>query len=504
VIIFKPVGKLAAAAGVTVGEDRPQPLRLRVSGFLASGLAGESLPVVGGGQWLEGMKFDDTRSVAELYDPMRIDGMAAECPGIIDVKFGNGRVIAVAFDLAKSVMLLRQGDPVNTERRLYDGPGHAQTPKPSDLATDIGPRDCGWLPFADLEARLLVDLIDLVTPSPLPLVSHLPGAVASIVLYSGDEDVAKLEATKEEFDMLTEKDARMSLYIIPEETHSTRADGEAYRKHHDIAPHPNLVGHRSAPISERVAEYERQIRVFNEKFGMTARTVSNHVATWAGYLDLVYVQQRLGIRMDLNFFSAHFQREREHAPYSPFGSAMPMRFCEPTGGLIDVYQQHRHLHDDILFSRGRGYSYGFTLPVFTRWFRRMLRDSIDRFHMPLTCNFHPGNWVDFSREFGMQVVEDANDAGVPVWSFEQWLDLLEATEACTLSSSWDGRTLMVDVSTGIMREDLRLWLPGRFENLSLNEIRVDGRAVDWMRTERFGKAVAIVPARTGRVEARFA
>jgi hypothetical protein len=503
-IVFEPQGLLAEAAGVKAPREWARPLRLRVSGMHGSGLAGEALPVVGRARWFEQPAFDDARVLAQLYDPARIDGVRAECAGIVESQCGAGRMIAVAFDLAYSVMLLRQGDPGKAERRLWDGPGHAQTPKPSDMAVDIGPRDCGWIPFADLESRLLVDLVERLLPAPLPVVGHLPGDAASVILYSGDEDNAPLTATAQQLETLTERGVRMSLYIIPDKTQSGLADGERYAARHDIGPHPNLVPLRSAPVAERVAAYEGHLREFNRKFQTQGRTGVNHAASWAGYLDLVHVQARNGMRMDLNYSSGHFQREREHAPYSPFGASMPMRFCEPGGTMIDVFQQHRHYGDDLMFARGRGYSFCYTLEVFARMLRRVIDDAAERFHTPLAFNFHPGNWVTFAEPFGMEVVDQAQRRKLPIWSFEQWLDFRDAAEGRVFSNMrWDGTLLAFDVEVGQASQDVRVWLPALYLGRKLKEVTHDGERVKAPVVTRYDRPVVLLPAKAGEVRAVY-
>jgi hypothetical protein len=503
-IVLEPAGAIARSLGIVVGPRRTQPLRLRVSGMQASGLAGEALPVVGGAPWIEGLAFDDPRALAGLYDPMRIDGVNGECPGIIEATLGRGRMLALTFDLARSVLLLRQGDPANAERRLHHEGKHSATPKPSDLAVDIGPRDCGWMPYADMQARLLVDLIQRIAPSPLPLVGHLPGEQPAITLFSGDEDNAPVAAVDEELNWLTQRGASMSLYIIPEQTQSSGHDADRYQRHHAIGPHPNLQALREAPVAARVAEYQRQIEVYECRFGKP-RTVSNHVATWAGYLDLVHVQARCGIRMDLNYFSGHYFRERNHAPYSPFGAAMPMRFCEPDGRIIDVLQQHRHLHDDILFAPfGHRYSYGYQAAGFAPYLARVLDDCCHRYHTPLVVNLHPGNWIRFSAPFGKMIVEQSQARGLGVWSFERWLDFREAAEQCRIdSSAWDGQTLTLALATTSTRTDLRLWLPETFGSRQVTTLTMNGSPVRAVRALRYDRPVLLLPFESGVLQARY-
>ncbi len=61
---------------------------------------------------------------------------------------------------------------------------------------------------------------------------------------------------------------RMNLYIIPIRTNSTVADVDRYRRHHDVGPHPDIRPLDGRTVAERIAEFERQIRLFEEMFGL--------------------------------------------------------------------------------------------------------------------------------------------------------------------------------------------------------------------------------------------
>jgi hypothetical protein len=198
---------------------------------------------------------------------------------------------------------------------------------------DLGPRAEGWIPFADLLARLLAEVVRRALPGPAPLLWHLPEGAPGLVVYSGDEDQAEVAWNDAEFAAVRAGGGRMNLYLIPERTQSTAADLARYRQHHDLGPHPDLRPLDGRPVAERLAEFERQVRFFEQHFGGRARTLRNHCTAWAGYLEIVEVMARLGVRMEGNYFSGGFGRFREPAPYAPFGAAMPMRFCWPSGRL---------------------------------------------------------------------------------------------------------------------------------------------------------------------------
>ena len=197
--------------GWSIEGARAAPLRLRPARYPAGGVSGEDFPVVGeAGHYTE--KSEAGVGIAYLYHPDTFEG---ESVGIIETPFGKGRILAFAFDLPECVFTLRQGDPRQVERAVG---GNARA---DSIGIDLGPADSGLVPFADLLARWLVELVCRFVPAPVPLLWHLPGDAAAIVLYSGDEDGAEISATEQEFREVTAAGARMNLYIIPIGTDST-------------------------------------------------------------------------------------------------------------------------------------------------------------------------------------------------------------------------------------------------------------------------------------------
>ena len=490
VICFLPDGALATAAGLENEGKKEVPLRLRITAHPAAGLAGEVLPVVGRAHTVQCAS--EVQVLAYLSHPGRYEG---ESVGITETCVGQGRIVAFAFDLALCVLMLRQGNPSRAEVLPPCDP----CARPSHLAADIGPSDSEWIPFADLLSRLLVDLVRKHLRAPTPLLSHLPGTAPSILLYSGDEDGAQVAWNDEELDYVATAGGRMNLYIIPIGTKSEKADVERYLVHHDVGPHPNLRALDGRPVSERAKEFERQIRMFQEMFDVPARSLRNHCTAWAGYLELVEVMEKVGVRMDTNYFSGTFMRDRACAPYAAFGAAMPMRFCRPDGRLIHVFQQHTHLADDVMFS-GADYSYKFSPEAFDVMLRRILTDSVTRFHTPYTVCIHPSNWVRFSRAQGQELLRQAEERGMPVWSFDQWLAFWEARDTWHFDEvTWDSSTLRLVVEGSRSHDGLCVMIPMQAAGASLSEVRFDGDIVDWQPVLRYGRKVALVALPAGSV-----
>jgi hypothetical protein len=489
VLCFVPRGELAQAAGLENHGAKEGPLHLRITMPPAAGLAGELLPIVGNVETYRCTS--SARVLAYLSYPGRFEG---ESVGIVETRVERGRIVAFAFDLPMCVLMLRQGDPQRAER-IPPGDGCA---RPSHMAVEIGPHDAAWVPFADLLTRLFVDIVRERMPAPVPLLSHLPGAAPAILLYSGDEDGAEIAWNDQELDHVTKAGGRMNLYLIPIRTQSTSADVQRYTVHHDVGPHPDLRPWDGQPVDERLAEFERQIRLFEHMFHVKARTVRNHSTAWAGYLEPVEVMEKLGVHMDANYFSGGYKRSRQSAPYAAFGAAMPMRFCRPDGRLLDVHQQHTHLSDDVMFGSA-DYSYKFSAAQYQVILDRILTDIATRFHTPYAVCIHPSNWVRFSRLQGQELLHQAVERSLPIWSFDQWSTFWRARDTWRFSElGWDGVRLQFTLSGDRGHDGLCAMLPTNHGGASLGQVSLDRQVTDWQRQTRYGEEIALVPIPTGR------
>ena len=500
VVAMLPSGELARAAGIEVATDKEPPLRLRLTGPPMAGLTGESLPVVGlASTWRVA---EDAIVLGFLYRAGRYEG---ESPGIVRAGVGEGAVVALAFDLPRAVLMLRQGDPAHREER---GRGD-QPARPTQLACDLGPDEPGWIPYADLLGLLLVDLVEAAVPAPLPRLWHLPGGAAGILLYSGDEDSAEVAWNRTEFEAVTAAGGRMNMFLIPGNTHSTREDVAAYRRHHDVGPHPNIRALDGEPVAVRVAEMERQIGQFEEMYGVKARSLRNHCLAWAGYMEPVEAMARCGLGMEGNYFCSTFLRGRDYAPYAAFGAAMPLRFCHPGGDLLDVCQQHTHTMDDVYFGpQWVEYSYRMSPSQWEAVLARVLDDVVGRFHVPHAVCIHPSNWVRFSREQGTALLRQAGERHMPIWSFDQWLAFCETRRGWRCEATqWNGEELLrLELAGERKMEDLHLALPDDWRGRRLADVTVNGESIPGVRVRRHGRLVRLVSmggTTTATVTARY-
>ena len=505
VIAIMPSGALCTAAALTHKGVRDTPTSLRWSGFIPGGFEGETCPIIG-----NAAIYERTEAVEPLAHFAHLTKFFEKSVAITRSKVGSGTVICIAFDLPLCIMVMRQGDPAFAEV-IPEGDGCA---RPSHMGARFEAGEAARIPFADLLARALVQLAVESLAFPCPLLNHMPGESTALLLYSGDEDGAPTSASDEEFDYLTQHGARMDLYIIPDWTESTPKDIERYLRHHDLGPHPNLRAFDRKPIPERLAQLESQIKLFTEKFGVEPLTLRNHCTAWAGYMEHVEVLEKCGVKMDGSYFPGRYHRGFDSSPYGAFGGAMPMKFTRPDGRLLNVYQQHTAISDDVFFAPDRAefgaahYSFNLTPEVSAVVMERMIRDSSERFHTPFSVNIHPGGWVWFSRDVGKMLVQTANRLGVPVWSFTQWCKFWMARATWRVAElSWQAPKLTATFTGTPTPSPLCVAIPCEHQGKSLTQIDVDGTLVAGTLVTRYRQRIALVELPAGRtrvtVEAKY-
>jgi hypothetical protein len=271
---------------------------------------------------------------------------------------GHGSAIAFAFDLARSVVLTRQGNPALAGSRLLN----ADVSRSSELfyRAGSGPTQLDLarltIPQADELQRLLVNLIDVTSgPTlPLPRFWYLPGGRKAAVLLSGDDH--NVGGTPGVFETLAQAPyspagcsaadwtcARATSWIYTRLGLSASAI-EAYRNlGFEVGPHLALNLDDGGctqwtDIADLRARLTANQAAFVASYGVSpAATNRTHCFVFSDWDSEPKVERELGIRLD-----------ETYTPYAPSwtadqlgllnGSAIPMRFTASDRSVIDVYQ----------------------------------------------------------------------------------------------------------------------------------------------------------------------
>ena len=151
----------------------------------------------------------EAQAVAWLYADR---DTATENPAVTVNAFGEGQAVAFAFDLAKSIVLMRQGNP-----KLID--------QDNDGLEGVRTVDkfAGWIdldrihiPQADEEQRLFVNILTQLSRVPLPRLWYFPEDKKSVLIATGDSHMNPAHFIE---DVLTRVEARgghFTVYYSPQ------------------------------------------------------------------------------------------------------------------------------------------------------------------------------------------------------------------------------------------------------------------------------------------------
>ncbi len=365
----------------------------------------------------------------------------------------GGMAAAFAYDLARSVVYTRQGNPAwsGTER---DG----VSPIRSDdqFFPDWINLDKVAIPQADEQQRLLANLILHMAGHPWPRFWYLPSFHKAAVIMTGDQHGC-CGATAGRFQIYLDQSppgcslddwecVRASSYIYPGGG-MTNAEGLAWHNlGFELGIHCD-TGCADWTEPQLNAFFTGQLATFAAQFPSlpVQNTERGHCVTWSTWAGQPKAKLQHGIRLDTNYYywPPGWVQNR---PGMFTGSGMPMRFADLDGTMIDVYQAVTQMTDES------GQSYPFTIDS-------LLDQAIgpEGYYGAFCANMH----TDSSPHGGSDaIVASAQARGVPVVSGRQMLVWLDGRNASTYSGlDWTGSTLSFTVSVGVGATNLRGMVP---------------------------------------------
>jgi hypothetical protein len=420
-----------------------------------------------------------------------------------DVGSNGGQAAAFTFDLARSVVYTRQGNPdwAGQER---DGTAPI---RPDDLF--FGGTQPDWVdltkvavPQADEQQRLLANLIGDMNSDrrPLPRFWYFPRDEKAVVVMTGDDHANG--GTSGRFDRYNAASSsgcsvaqwdcvRGTSYIYPGTPISDTAAAGYVAQGFEIGVHIN-TGCADWTPSSLEANYADQIAQVANQLPSLPSPVTNrtHCIAWSDWATQAKVELQHGIRLDTNYYYWP-PAWVANAPGLFTGSGMPMRFADLDGTMIDVYQATTQMTDES------GQTYPFTVDTL-----------LDRalgpqgYYGVFTANMH----TDSVQSSGSDaIVASAQSRGVPVVSAKQMLDWLDGRNASSFGSvAWSNDTLSFDVNAAAKAIGLRGMVPARVGGRDLVGITRNGSAVSFTTGVVKGKAYAFFSATSGSYAASYA
>ena len=477
-IAFRPDKRLASLLGMgdVAGVLTDAYIQIDPSSGIGKGLIGEVL------------QFHGTADLYRLDGAVHIAGLmhnvntACGYPAAVLCGYGKGKAVVFTYNLPLSILLTRQGNPVNAGVEC-DG---IHGLRAMDLFTD------GWVDTsrshinqADEQMRLLTHCIGYFsqTRKPLPRLWYFPNKLESIAILTNDGEDSSEADFVPQFDTIESQGASMSLYLKEQELVTKEKVQEWVKRGHEISGHPDDTYEAENPTWEsKCGVYSAMVGIINDKLGLPVLTNVNHWFVWCGkdekgekdFTSEVKLEEKYGIKMDLNY--AHYDNgsNQGHFLGSPgnfTGSGLPMRFADMQGNVIGVYQVLTNVYD-------QQYMENKDPEGFFDCFRIIADRSLEQeVYTVIGIKSHNDEWY-FSKEPVMKMLEYAKTRGIPVWTAQRLLRFLQMKDGVYFENiEWTGECLSFVAKKTVHGEGLTLMIPFLHDDKSAVELLVDELSV---------------------------
>jgi hypothetical protein len=501
-IAMRPDAQLASLLGLTPasGTRANEYLLINTSKAPGAGLVAQTIQFHGSA---DNYTLAGATAVATLYS----DGSTATAnPAVTMRSVGSagGHAGAFTFDLARSVVGIRQGNPAQAGQYL-------------DGATDLSRADNmfqqGWLdmtkvaiPQADEQQRLLVNMLNAMNAggAPQPRFWYFPHGYRAVVIMSGDDHGNGGTAGRFDIDLADSaagcsvsdwQCVRSTSYV--EGNNMTDAQAATYvAQGFEVGVHISTNCADWTP-AQLAADYTSQLATWHTWYPSLPNPVSNrtHCIAWSDYATQPAVELANGIRIDLNYYywPSSWVQDR---PGLFTGSGLPMRFADSNGSLIDVYQATTQMTDES------GQSYPYNIDT-------LLNNALgpNQYFGAFAANMH----TDSADSAGSAaIIASAQARGVPVVSAAQMLAWLDGRNASSFGAqSWNdggsgGKVLTFTVAVGSGANGLQAMLPTTSGVGALTGIKLGGNPISYTTQTIDGAGYAFFNASAGSYEATYA
>jgi hypothetical protein len=513
-IAMRPRQALGSLLGLS-GLGTPLPaaggyLQVDTSTAPGAGIVGDTIQYHGDAdRW----SLNGARSVAGLFTDA---STSAGSPAVTlrNVGTHGGQAAAFTYDLARSVVTTRQGNPAWAgQERDGEAPiraddmffGGATAPDWIDLSKVA-------IPQADEQQRLLANLIGDVTADrkPLPRFWYLPRDAKAAVVMTGDDHGAPGDALG---NPTSETAARFNSFVAASPAGCDVAAWECIRgtsyiyqgmitpaqasaftaSGFEVALHVT-TSCNNFTLGSLTDNFSDQLRQFRDMYPALPAVVTNrtHCIPWSDWSSHAAVELANGIRFDTNYYywPAAWVNDR---PGFFTGSGMPMRFGDINGSMIDVYQAATQMNDEAQ------QTYPFTIDTLLD---RAL--GADGYYGVFTANMHNDLGNTESATSAAAIVASAKARSVPVVSSKQMLTWVDGRNDSSFGNiAWSGGALSFTVHQDAGANGLRGMLPIGANGGSLSGISRGGNAVAITRQRIKGVDYAFFDAAGGSYVATY-
>ena len=460
-IAIRPDKQLAGLLGLvdansTISEGY---LLVNTNSVPGAGIVGQTIQFHG---TADAYTLGSATSLATLYSDA-VTPTAYPAVTVRSVGSNGGQAAAFSFDLARSIALIRQGNPAWTDQ-FRDG---LSPTRPDDLF--YGPAsfdpEANWVDFnkiaipqADEQQRFLANMIISLDWAKrlLPRFWYFPHGYRAAVVMGGDDHANGGTA------------GRFNQYLAYSPTNGTVADWTAIRSTSYIFNEPTLLSNAQAAaynaqgfevalhlntgcstynLASLDAFFTNQLSQFTNTYPSLPPPVTQriHCIAWSGYTTAPQDELLHGMRLDATYYFYPPSWVADQ-PGIFTGSAMPMRFVTTNGNLLDVFQAAVQMTDES------GQTYPKTVDA-------LLDGALgpQEYYGAYVANMH----TDYADNPGSDlIVMAAIKRGVPVISSRQMLTWLDARNGSSMGSiTWTNNTLTFSVTASTNATGLQTMVP---------------------------------------------
>lgn len=502
-IAMRPDSKLAGLLGLsTAGTTRAnQYMLINTSSGPGQGLVAESIQYKG---TADNYSLNGATSLATFYSDATT---ATSNPAVTTRSVGSngGTAVAFAYDLAKSVIMLHQGNqPWAGQDRDNVGPIRANDlfygNKTGDVQPDWVDLNKIHIPQADEQQRLLANIIIESTKDkqPMPRFWYLPGSTkAALVMAGDDHGLGDGSGTQ----------AIMTNWLNDSATNCSLLDWECVRASHYIYTSSGLTNTRAAQflthgfeigdhisttcsnfgsLASLTAEYTADLNTWRAKYTSVPNQVSHryHCYVWSDWDSQARVDVLNGIRYDLNYVAFPAAWIGARSPIMT-GSGMNMRFTDTTGAMLDVRQGVTNFDDQASTATN---------------INALLDNAIG------ASGYYGiyGTHYDMSNPFDKTLFASAAARNVPMISSQQALTWLDGRNSSTFSNfTGSNGQFSFDITTAVGAIGLRAMLPTHDAGGTLSALTIGGTAVSYQTQTVKGQEYAVFSAVPGTYTATY-
>jgi hypothetical protein len=446
-IAMRPDKKLASLLGLTDASATLSEAYLKIDTTAGPGLgiAGDTIQYHG---TADRYTLAGATAVATLYSTATA-ATANPAVTLKSVWTNGGLAAAFTFDLARSIVLTRQGNVAwsGQQRDGIDGYAASEMFFGLNGQPDWNNLDKAIIPIADEQQRLLVNLIFQMNQStkPLPRFWYFPRELKAVVVMTGDDHGGN--GTPARFDHYIAASApgcdvdnweciRSTSYIFTTTAMNSPEATNYNSQGFEIALHLNTGCAPWGTTSALNQMYNSQLSTLKSKYPGIAipTTIRVHCTEWDDWLTQGKTMLTYGIRLstDYYYYPGSFTLNR---PGYFNGSATPMRFADLDGTIVDVYNAQTQMTDES------GQSYPFTVTT--------LLDKAygpEGYYATLVANMHTDSNPNTASE---TILTAAAARGVPIISSKQLLKWLDTRNSSAFDSiTWNGSALSFNVTGG--------------------------------------------------------